>query len=333
MYKILLFSLIPFIIFCQDNYVKNEHVEISTIISNNDYIIDYQFKDHFNKLHSLQLFFKKEETDLMINRFGFPTSLLKKNKNSKNVNTDEKKEIIEQGLFLIDGGIIKKNKKSIVDFYKRSVTPIAQYIINYLKFNKIDNRENRIEMAMKFVQDIPYAIPKESRRIYKNGYITPPEVLIEGYGDCDSKTILFVCIMSFLIPEDDIVFVSIPGHIFSAIKYYDNNYIEYNSNEYIPFTQRKDDNLTDRTYIKYKNSNYFICETAGPGRPNYGHSNQEIKMYKIEEIDLNGILTINGDCFHSENMHLSKDGKRFLFEHNSCYIFNPPSSYDLTKPE
>ena len=188
-------------------------------------------------------------------------------------------------------------------------------------------------MAMKFVQDIPYAIPKESRRIYKNGYITPLEVLIEGYGDCDSKTILFVCIMSFLIPEDDILFVSIPGHIFSAIKYDDDNFKKNNSDNYIPYTQRKECNSKTGTYLEYKNDKYFICETAGPGRPYYGQSNQEIKMYKIEEIDLGGVMTVNGECYHSETMSHSKDGKRLIFEHNSCYIFNPPASYDLTKPE
>ena len=64
---------------------------------------------------------------------------------------------------------------------------------------------------MKFVQDIPYGLPYEKRvrskyggYKYDDGIFAPNEVLIKGYGDCDSKTFLFACIVSHMINPDDI---------------------------------------------------------------------------------------------------------------------------------
>jgi len=366
--KIIILLFVSLYSFSQEKYVKNDHVSIDTRVENEHYIIDYTFKDHREFLHEIDIVFEKDQTDTMIKKFGFPSSLLKNNQNSfEKEDLKQRNEIIKNGLFLIDGGVIQKDKKAIVKYYRETTYQIANYIISYLEINNQDTRQNRIEMAMKFVQDIPYAIPEEGRRIYKNGYITPPEVLIEGYGDCDSKTILFVCIMSFLIDSDDILFVSIPGHIFSAIKD-ENHVVHVNSidDHYIPYTQRNYEDNRDGQYIEYNGFKYFVCETAGPGRSNYGQAYQyqskktgtedasffkglqdileyvpvtsmdrpisKIRHCKIETFDLSEIFVFFGDCYHANQMEYVKDRKNLVFKYHSCYMFNPPNIYDVTQP-
>ena len=331
MRKLLLLLIIPVFCISQEKYIKNDYVKIDSRIENDNYIIDYLFKDHQSIMHQIKIILHKVRTDEMIKKFGLPYSIFETFDNSNVDIIKQRQAIIKNGLFLLDGNKIKKDKKLLIEYYKTSTLQIANYIIEYLKSENNDTRENRIEMTMKFVQDIPYAIPKKNKKIYKNGYITPPEVLIEGYGDCDSKTMLFVCIMSYLIPEKDIVFVSTPGHIFSAIKDPNiSNKIE--SNSYLPQTQQKDE-LKKGTYVELNKKKYFICETAGPGRPNYGQSDKKIKLSYIEKVDLSEIIYLPGECYHSNKMKYIKDEQRLAFEHHSCYIFNPPTSYEMTAPK
>ncbi len=349
--------------FSQDEYVKNEHVDIDSYINNGNYIIDYQFKDHNGDLHNFSMALEKIKTDSMIKKFGISNSILKSSKKMDHDIINERNRIIEDGMFIAQDGFPKElNKKVLVSYYREIVNPIANYIIEYLEKNNIDNRLNRIEMAMKFVQDIPYAIPEEDKRAFKLGYITPPEVLIEGYGDCDSKTILFACVMSYLINYEDIIFVSTPGHIFSAIK----DYGYTHENEYVPQSQREINYGTGGGFVMYNNNKYFVCETAGSARPNYGKSYQyqpssfrnkevsflnnlrqlfkyspapsiyrptsRIKHCKIETFDLSNLLVFPGDCHHSNSMKYIKKEKRMAFDYHSCFMYNPPSSYDSTKP-
>ena len=330
MTKVFIIFLTPLLILSQEKYIKNNHVKIGSKITHDNYVVDYSFIDHESTTHNIICFFNQNKTDSMIAKFGLPYSIFEPYDISNTAINNERHNIIKNGLFLSKYGKIIKDKKALIEYYKPPTLQIANYIIKYLQANRIDTRKNRIEIAMKFVQDIPYAIPKENKKIYKNGYITPLEVLIEGYGDCDSKTILFVCIMSYLIPEDDIVFVSTPGHIFSAIK--DNNSShKINSDEYIPQSQQKEF-LNHGTYVDFNDDKYFICETAGPGRPNYGQSNQKIKLCYIEKVDLSQGVLQRGNCYHANHMSNVKDEKRLAFEYHSCYKFNPPTNYELTAP-
>ncbi len=354
---------LPFLCFSQEEYKKNEHVEIDSYIEDGNYIIDYVFKDHNGVLHNFSMALEKEKTDIMIKKFGVSNSILKTTKKMEKDALNKRNKIIEDAMFIAKDGFPKAlNKKALVSYYKQTANSIANYILTYLEKNKNDTRLNRIEMAIKFVQDIPYAIPKENRRAYKMGYITPPEILIDGYGDCDSKTILFACIMSYLINEDDIIFISTPSHIFSAIKDYD--YVHEKG--YVPQTQREVNYGTGDGFVMYNNSKYFVCETAGPGRSNYGQHYQyqstqlrkkedsflntlknafkyspatsiyrptsRIKHCKIETFDLSELVVFPGDCHHSMSMKYVKKEKRRAFDYHSCFMFNPPGGYEASKP-
>ena len=122
----------------------------------------------------------------------------------------------------------------------------------------------------------------------------------------------------------------IQGHIFSAIKDKNSSH-KIHSNEYVPQSQQKE-LLTQGTYVEFNNEKYFICETAGPGRPNYGQSDQKIKLCYIEKVDLSESIAHPGNCYHANHMSHITDERRLAFEYHSCYKFNPPTNYELTAP-
>ncbi len=116
---------------------------------------------------------------------------------------------------------------------------------------------NRIEFAMRFVQDIPYGIPQyEDKQQHYGGVNVIPKLLITGFGDCDSKVLLFAGIMTYLIPSEDFVFLNQPKHVLSAIKGYPE---------------------TGQTFIRYKGNQYLLAETSGPGKRSLG---EEGKYYR-----------------------------------------------------
>tara|TARA_B100000902_G_scaffold277506_1_gene263268 strand:+ start:1346 stop:2401 length:1056 start_codon:yes stop_codon:yes gene_type:complete len=329
---LLIILLVPFNFFLgQEKYSKSEHVEIDCSTTDTHYIINYIFKDHKKHEHQFNMSLEKHKTDTMIEKYGLPKSYFKNSKKTDSELIEKRKKIAKESFFIVEGGVLKKDKKALVDYYKEMTSPIANFIIDYLDQSDQDTRSNRIEMAMKFVQDIPYGVPKEKKNTGKFGYITPPEILIEGYGDCDSKTILFVCIMSYLITTSDIIYVSTPGHIFSAIKDYDMSKMIGGDKEYVPYTQRTFNKLDMDKYIEFNDDIYFVCETAGSARPNYGENNKKLKLCYIETFDLSQIMSTNGYCYHSNTMSVNKEN-HLQFEFPSCFIYNPPTSYDMTKP-
>ena len=332
--KILLcvLSIMPFSFFLgQEKYSKNEHVEIDCSTTESHYIIDYKFKDHQHYEHLFEMSLERFKIDTMIEKYGLPKSYFKSSNKKDDELEEKRKQLAIDSFFILEGGVLKKDKQALVDYYRGMTSPIANFIIDYLDTNNQDTRANRIEMAMKFVQDIPYGVPKDKKNDGKFGYITPPEILIEGYGDCDSKTILFVCIMSYLIPTNDIIYVSTPGHIFSAIKNYEMSKVLEHNEEYIPYTQREFNKLDLDKYVEFNNDIYFVCETAGSARPNYGENNEKLKLCYIETFDSSQILSTNGYCYHSNTMRVNKEN-RLQFEFPSCFVYNPPTSYDMTKP-
>jgi hypothetical protein len=130
-----------------------------------------------------------------------------------------------------------------------------------------DTRRNRIEFAMRFVQDIPYGIPdfKDKDRHF-GGVHVPPQLLISGYGDCDSKVLLFVGILAYLIPSADIIFLNQKDHVLSAVR------------------EKPEKGLT---YVTYRNEEYLIAETAGPGMRLLGQKgNYYRNQFRIETLKI-----------------------------------------------
>ena len=254
--------LIPLKIYNFTRYSKNSHVSIKTTLVNQEtYKIKYTFKDHFNNLHTMQIFYDKDGIDIENLVLGVPKSMYEPYTVTP-LSEIYRKKIIRDGLYVNQGNILRADCNRVVNYYRRYVKKTANDLLKYLKENNLNTRDNKINIAMKFVQDIPYGIPNElNPHKYDDGIFTPTEILINGYGDCDSKTFLFVGLLSYMINPNDILFVDGDNHFFSAIKDYGNS---------------------SGTYFNHEGSRYYICETAGPGRPDYREGLTVGKYHLIE---------------------------------------------------
>jgi len=258
-FLILLF--IPFFSFSQTKYKKNKHVEIQTIVVDEDYLVEYVFKDHFNQIHNVSFSFDKEKADESIDRMGIPYSMFDKFKLTEE-NLRRNKQILEAGLFKNENNKLELDYDAVVSFYRPYCKGIAEKLISLLNSQDQDNTLNRIELTMKFIQDIPYAIPRKNRNVYKNGCLAPIEVLIDGYGDCDSKTLLFASILTHMIPTEHILFVKGDNHVLTAVRF--------------------DEKVLQKTdFFRYNRKKYYICETAGPGRRLFGEKSLKRRSYEL----------------------------------------------------
>jgi len=262
MNKLLFLLIIPFLTFGQKKYQKNAHVAISTKETRSKYKINYTFKNHLKETQSVEINLNKKNIDYDIDKLGIPNWMF-----DKYIVTEKeivkRKKILYEGLYKQQGNKYLVDYNAIINYYRDNLKVISDYLIKSLKQNKIDNRKNRIEIAMKFVQDIPYGIPSEDRVAskyggykYNDGIYAPYEVLIKGYGDCDSKTFLFVCILSHMINPNDIVFIKGDNHLLSGVKH--------------------NKKISGGQSFSFKGKKYYICETAGPGRPFFGKKNTDV---------------------------------------------------------
>jgi hypothetical protein len=123
-------------------------------------------------------------------------------------------------------------------------------IVSSLSDMGADTRRNRIEFTIRFVQDIPYGIPDhQDDSLHYGGVFVPPSLLVNGYGDCDSKALLFAGILSYLIPADEIVFLNQKEHVLTAVR---------------------GEPEQGMTVIRFQGNTYLLAETAGPGRRSLG---------------------------------------------------------------
>lgn len=225
---------------------KNDHVRYEVTEADGFYRITYRFKDHFHNFQTYTLDMPVEETNRMIGKFGIPNWLFEPYVDNP-ANRYYREQEMAAGLFLLNKNTIEVNKSAVLDYYSPTFAqPIANMIVASLADYGRDTRRDRIEFAIRFVQDIPYGVPeyKDKERHYGGVHI-PPQMLLKGYGDCDSKVLLFVGILTYLIPASDIVFLNQKEHVLSAIK------------------EKPEKGLT---FISYLDEQYLIAETAGPGK-------------------------------------------------------------------
>ncbi|MEM6845711.1 MAG: hypothetical protein AAF632_26110 [Bacteroidota bacterium] len=211
----------------------------------------------------MEFTFNRDEADRLIQDYGIPTSMFKPYIENQQV-LQERARILEDGLFVREDNKLVPDYRAMIDHYQDFLQPVANALVQVLQESGRDSRSERIEIAMKFVQDIPYAIPNnDTRRMYYGGITSPPETLLNGYGDCDTKVILFICILSHLIDRNDIVIIDQPGHLLTAIR---------------------GKKPTNGTYIKYKGATYILAETAGPGRMNWGEIYDGVPRVSVIDI-------------------------------------------------
>jgi hypothetical protein len=229
---------------------KNDHVTYSVQESNGNYEITYRFMDHFMNFQTYRLSLPIEGTDAMIQKFGIPNWLFEPYVDNASNRAVREREI-QRGLFTLNGQTIEVDKSAVLEYYSAVFAqPIAKMIVSSLADYGADTRTNRIEFAIRFVQDIPYGVPEyQDQERHYGGVHIPPELLIRGFGDCDSKVLLFVGILTYLVPADEIIFLNQKEHVLSAIKG-------------IP--------EEGKTYVSFQEMEFLIAETAGPGKRLWG---------------------------------------------------------------
>lgn len=222
-------------------------------------VVDYTFKDFFGRLRDMRFCYPSVEIKEKARRFGISSSLFKP---FYRWEIQDRKEQCERGLF--DPNTLAPDKSAVVSYYAALVCkPIARAIADALHADGRDTRLNRIRMAMKFVQDIPYGIPDfddATRRF--GGVIPPPLIMMFGYGDCDSKAMLFAGILSYLIDYRDIIFLKVPLHVLTAV---------YHSESL-------------GTSIQFRNRPHYLSETAGTGRYDIGEEGIRYGWYQTEAL-------------------------------------------------
>ncbi len=249
------------------DYSCNEHVKYSMDTLNGQYRITYTFKDQREILRTFKFNFEVAKTMKDIARYGVPKSYFE-NISATQQFSKGKKKTIKKGFYKLTGNFLKTDRSELVSYYRLYCKAIAGGIIYTLLNEGCDNRANRIEMAMKFVQDIPYGIPQIKDTTWEvYGIYTPPEVLIRMYGDCDSKAILCVSILSYLINIKDVLFLY-QGHDHALIAI-----------KGTPTTKQK--------YIEINKIKYIIADVTGPDRLDLGDDGNKFDAsvgYKVEKI-------------------------------------------------
>lgn len=251
-------------------YKRNPHAKLKSSENGGIYTLDYTFKDHKNRKQHFVLSYKMKDIKEMTHQFGFPrafTGSFRMKKTELKRWQKLRDQALLEGLFMVSGKNLRPNPSSIVTFYSRIFCEqIAQQIVAALNVYGTDTERERIEMAMKFVQDIPYAIPYQNDPDYLyGGVVTPPQVLYLKKGDCDSKSFLFAGILTFLIDWRNIAFITVPGHLLTAVH------------------TQPDKGMA---VVEYKKRPYVVAETAGPGRNNLGVK----AKYKAGNVTLEKLL-------------------------------------------
>ena len=240
--------------FSQTNYHSNEHVNYKIEEVDGNYVIRYTFKDHQQNRCAITWTVNKRQTDEDIQIFGIPKSMFEPYPDHPRVRA-RRAEVLRRGLFKKEGNTIMVDKNAMVNTYRGYTKVLADWMVDYLRQYYTDTRMNRIRLAMAFVQDIPYAVPDDiDPNWYYGGVIATPNILTCGYGDCDTKAILFVGILCHLIKPADIRFAGEPGHMYTLIKANPNQFRD----------------LRGLSYYQLPDGKYFVAETAGPGRLDFG---------------------------------------------------------------
>lgn len=286
---------------------KNDYVQYRVDVKDGQYHIEYHFQDQFYNHQNYTLTLPVLETDQMIDKFGIPRWMFEPYADTE-VNRQYRKQILEEGLFLLKGDVIEVDKSAVISYYAEHFgKPIAQMIVSSLSDYGSDNRRNRIEFALRFIQDIPYGVPDfHDRDRHYGGVHVPPGLLVEGYGDCDSKVLLFVSILIYLIPAEDILFLNQKEHVLSAIR---------------------GEPEKGLTYVRYKGEPYLIAESAGPGKRLLGQKgNYYRERFSIEALTIHSPETIP---LQSPSEDASKPFIPEIIEENTLLLRNE-SPKDMT---
>lgn len=118
--------------------------------------------------------------------------------------------------YLAEHYLVLHNRTVMVDYgritqlFTRALSPIAQAFAALVRG---DDRQ-KLMIALAFVQSIPYDTAPDRAKL---GFATPPAMLWQNRGDCDTKTVALAAILGTLLPSYATAIVLVPGHALLGI--------------------------------------------------------------------------------------------------------------------
>ncbi|MFI4998627.1 MAG: hypothetical protein ACHQK9_02005 [Reyranellales bacterium] len=74
-----------------------------------------------------------------------------------------------------------------------------------------NNDRARVDLALAFFQEIPYATLEDKKR-HGGDFLPPPALLAQNRGDCDSKAVALAAVLRTYAPSRKMVMVTMPDH-------------------------------------------------------------------------------------------------------------------------
>jgi hypothetical protein len=228
------------------DYAKNFYVATDVKEENANYEFLFKFRDQTQKEWTWRWSYPIDVTDEMISEFGVPKFIFEPYYPSDTA-IRRRMQVISKGLFEMQDNSIGPDMNKMINYYKPFLEPVSQLAVGVLGTDA--SWRNKAELAIKFVQDIPYSVPPDEQgQKYTGGVFPPPQVFINMFGDCDSKVVMFSSLLSYL-GNYEILIMKETGHVLTGLKG-------------IPMPYDK--------FFEYRNNQYIMAETAGPGRTNLG---------------------------------------------------------------
>jgi hypothetical protein len=108
----------------------------------------------------------------------------------------EHEAAIQRAGFLLRGDALIPDLARLHRLNVPRVRGLAQQLRALAQANAARDR-GAAELMLSFVQELPYRVPPAERGgLFTGELLTPLEVLAEGWGDCDSKSLLFATLVS-----------------------------------------------------------------------------------------------------------------------------------------
>ena len=245
-------------------YQKNPYTEQYVEITKKVYGFKYKFSSPTNEWYEWEWKYKRFETNEMIKKFGLPQSILEPYQATKK-NVRLRNRVIKESFFKEEGKKLYPDFNRIIPFYMGFTSPL--YALTIKTLGKDSTPRERVEFLLRFVQDIPYGIPpNRSNSKVISGILTPPQIFIEKWGDCDSKVLLISSILAHE-PRYKILLVYLENHLLMA------------------FEGRPHPN---DSFIVFQGSKFILADPTGPGHLKLGHPGPDFKgnFKKIEPLKI-----------------------------------------------
>ena len=245
-------------------YHKNPFTEQHVEITKKIYGFRYKFSSPSNEWFEWKWKYKRVATNEMIKKFGMPHSIFEPYQATKK-NVKLRNKLIKKSFFKEEGNVLYPDFNRMIPFYMGFTSPL--YALTIKTLGKDSTPRERVEFLLRFVQDIPYGIPPtRSNSKVISGILSPPQIFIEKWGDCDSKVLLISSILAHE-PRYKILLVYLENHLLMA------------------FEGRPHPN---DSFIVFQGSKFILADPTGPAHLQLGNPGPDFKgnFKKIEPLQI-----------------------------------------------